>query len=352
LKKLLVLSIIIALVYLMQGCRKDPSAAYSFTPYNFNIPTGTLPSTLPIPADNKTTEEGVALGRMLFYDPILSDDNTQSCASCHKQSNAFVDGNNQFSKGIDGSIGDRNSMPLFNLMWAGSYFWDGRSSSLEAQALKPIEDPREMKSTVTKALKKLNEHPTYPLLFAKAFGTNNIEASHLAKALAQFERSIISCNSKFDRVQAKKDTFTTQELKGYLLFINSDPNTGGDCIHCHVIGSTFTDFEFRNNGLDAVPKDKGRNLITGLNSDIGKFKTPTLRNIAVTAPYMHDGRFNNLADVIDHYNLLFVQNSLLDPVMQEQAKDRLTEAQKADLIAFLHTLTDSTLLTNPAYAKP
>jgi cytochrome c peroxidase len=355
---------IIALLFVVTSviisCRKDGKInlnLFSTTAYQFNIPSGTLPTTTPkpIPLDNATTNEGVALGRMLFYDPILSGNGTQSCASCHLQSRAFTDAE-RYSRGIDGSIGNRNAMPLFNLMWNPTFFWDGRDSSLEQQALHPIENPIEMKAKLEDVITKLNNHPSYPDLFNKAFGSKVITKQNLAKAIAQFERTIISCNSRYDKIEANpfdKDTFTTAELRGKLIFEGNNPSTDGDCIHCHTAGTTFSDYGFKNNGLNEIPLDSGRYYVTKKLSDIGKFKTPSLRNIALTAPYMHDGRFNTLEEVMDHYNTGFHATSqYLDPVMQVQVQGRLTKTQRNDVIAFLNTLTDSTLITNPAYSKP
>ncbi len=351
--KTIVVVFIIGLIYLGQSCSKDDAALLNNTVYTYNIPNGVLPSIYDrIPKDNITTKEGAALGRLLFYDPILSADNTQSCGSCHNQKLAFTDNGTRYSKGINGSIGNRNAMPLFNLIWNNGFFWDGGAATLEEQALKPIENPIEMNTTVTSVLNKLNASAKYPTLFLKAFGSSIITKELLAKAISQFERTLVSYNSKFDKVKAGKDTFTASELRGKLIFEDNSPNTGGDCIHCHVIGSTFTDNEFRNNGLDENPIDKGRFLVTGRLADMAKFKVPTLRNIALTAPYMHDGRFTSLQQVVEHYNFNFVNNSLLDPFMQVQAKERLTDQQMLDLVSFLHTLTDSTFINNKEFSNP
>jgi cytochrome c peroxidase len=337
---------------ILYSCKKDKSI-FNPTPVTITIPNS-LPKTFPkpIPSNNQLTKEGIALGRMLFYDPILSGNNTQSCASCHQQEFAFTDGTNQFSKGITGALGHRNAMPIFNLLWNPNFFWDGRSSTLEIQALKPIVDPVEMNANLDDVLKKLNAHPKYPELFFKAFGSAVITKENLAKAITQFERIIISGDSKYDRVVKGTATFTDSELRGFLSFIGNDPDKDGDCIHCHVEGKTFTDFAFKNNGLDATPIDSGRFLVTRLPSDIGKFKTPSLRNIGLTAPYMHDGRFKTLDEVLDHYNTDFNKNTYLDPAMDSQAHGRLTTLTRKDIIAFLHTLTDSSLLINKEFSKP
>jgi cytochrome c peroxidase len=351
-----IVSLLFCTAIVIIGCKKDkPLGSLQQTnPYVFDIALGTLPSTLPIPATNTTTKEGVALGRMLFYDPILSGNNTQSCASCHKQEFAFTDGQ-QFSRGIDGSIGHRNAMPIFNLMWNPNLFWDGRDKTLEEQALDPIIDPLEMKANLNDVLAKLNSHPKYPDLFFSAFQNKTVTKENLAKALSQFERTIISNKSKYDKVEANPfdtDTFTASELRGKILFEGDLASKDGDCIHCHTSGSTFTNFEFKNNGLDLVPTDSGRYKVTKNASDIGKFKTPTLRNIEITAPYMHDGRFTTLEEVMDHYNINFHEGPFLDGNMKVQTKGRLSKTQRNDIIAFMKTLTDKDLITNPAYSKP
>jgi cytochrome c peroxidase len=352
-KRILLVGFGIAIVLIGCDKTKDIFQTTKTTPYNLTISSGLSSNAFKVPADNPLTKEGVALGRMLFYDPILSADSTMSCATCHKQKFAFTDSTVRFSKGIDGSLGNRNAMPLFNLAFDRSYFWDGRSASLEAQALKPIEDIREMKHSVSAVLIKLNASATYQQYFKDAFGPGPITATQLAKALSQFERIILSGDSKYDKYMRGEATLTTQEKLGFNLFEGSDPLTQGDCIHCHAVGNTFTDYEFKNNGLDTIFTDLGRYEVTGLINDKGKFKTPTLRNIALTAPYMHDGRFKNLEEVMGHYNIQFHKNSAdIDPVMASQAKDRLNKADRDAIIAFLKTLTDSVMLKNPEYSSP
>lgn len=344
----------IALILVVASCAKEYKIKPKVgTPYEMVIPGDLKQSGFKVPADNPLTKEGVALGRRLFYDPILSDDGSQSCASCHQQKNAFVDANKKFSIGIDGSVGKRNSMPIFNLAFQNNFFWDGRITTLEEQALLPIEDPLEMKSSVPVAISKLQKHPEYPKLFKDAFGSDVITPTNLAKAISQFERIIVSGDSKYDRVQKGLDVFTDLEQEGKLIYEDPSHSTGGDCFHCHSMGSTFTDFDFRNNGMDLTFPDFGRFAVTGLEKDKGKFRTPTLRNIAVTGPYMHDGRFTTLDQVLQHYNLHVEQASPnLDLNLINVTPGRLPKAKREALIAFLNTLTDSTLLTNPAYAKP
>ena len=337
------------------GCSKDVSlisddSNYTEpkpTPYNLIIPAG-FPS-MNIPADNPMTVEGIALGRRLFFDPILSGDNSISCGSCHFQQFGFTDSLRQFSSGIDNFAGTRNSMPIMNLGWERNFFWDGGASNLESQVIGPIENPIEMHETLSNALSELNAHPEYPALFRQAFGSEIINTANLIKAIAQFERTLISGNSRFDKFMQQGMPLTVQEIRGMDLFIDFQK---GDCVHCHVLGSTFTDHEFRNNGLDSVSEDEGRGRITLLATDYGKFKTPGLRNIAVTGPYMHDGRFATLEQVLEHYNTGIKPHPNLDPRLSDVTPGRMTSQDIQDIVAFLNTLTDEEFLTNPNFKKP
>lgn len=337
---------------------------YDPTPYVIERLTG-LPALPDDPADNPTTIKGVALGRKLFYDPILSADSTLSCAGCHNQEFAFTDNGKQFSIGIDNIEGKRNAMPIYNLTYSQlnpffeGFFWDGRAATLEDQALIPIQDPVEMHETLPNVVAKLNADTAYQRAFFEAFNTADITAELVGKAIAQFERTILSGNTKFDQAfNAEPGVFLTeQELLGWQLF---NDNFGGDCFHCHGInGGLFTDFLFRNNGLtDAVYytdfPDAGLGKITGDTADYGKFKTPSLRNIALTAPYMHDGRFATLEEVLEFYSTGVHDTPFTDQFMQYASTGgvNLTTEEKAAIIAFLHTLTDSALQTNPDFAEP
>jgi cytochrome c peroxidase len=328
------------------ACKKDNSLEINPTPYNLVVPNG-LPNVIS-PADNKLTEEGVALGRKLFYDPILSLNNMQSCASCHNQANAFVD-TSQFSKGVNGNLGHRNSMPLFNIAYANSFFWDGRKKTLEEQALAPIQDKNEMNETLPHVIAKLKAEPTYVEMFKKSFGSNAITELNVAKAIAQFERILLSGNSKYDKAKRGEETLTAEEQMGEDLYTDQQK---GDCTHCHSIGSTFTDFDFKNNGLDAIAVDSGRYLVTKNIFDLGKMKTPSVRNLKYTAPYMHDGRFKTLDEVMFHYNIGFKHPANLDVNMAEHFPNRMTVQEVKAIIAFLNTLNDEEFVVNPAFAKP
>jgi cytochrome c peroxidase len=337
---------------LFLGCSKDnppesPGETYNPTPYELIIPQG-FPD-MEIPPDNPLTVEGVELGRKLFYDPILSADNTQSCASCHSPAFSFTDNGKRFSVGINGIEGTRNSMPVINAGWMNDFFWDGRKISLEEQALEPVPNPIEMHQSWPDAMSKLNVHPDYPDLFFKAFGTRNIDSTLVTKAIAQFERTMISSNSKWDRYLRGEAQLSLAENKGFEIFFTER----GDCFHCHTT-ILFTDNLFHNNGLDSEFTDKGLFEVTGNENDIGKFKTPTLRNLEFTAPYMHDGRFATLEEVVNFYSHEVQWSPTVDPLMKkvEQGGVQLTEEEKQYLVAFLKTLTDTSFVNNPDYADP
>ncbi|MFZ1331078.1 MAG: cytochrome c peroxidase [Flavobacteriales bacterium] len=330
------------------------------TPYAIAIPQG-FPQ-MPIPSDNPITVEGIALGRFLFYEERLSGDNTLSCGSCHSQAAAFSDAPNQFSTGIDGLQGHRNSMALMNLGWGANFFWDGRSATLEQQILEPVKDPIEMHETWPNAIAKLQDDEAYRQLFEAAFGGTDIDSLRAAKAIAQFLRTMISGNSRFDQALRFEIALTPEEQLGIALtqaeggFPPLVPlgQGGADCFHCHPHGgSLFTDGVIRNNGLDSVFTDLGLGGITGLPQDMGKFKTPSLRNVALTAPYMHDGRFQTLEEVIEHYNSGGHASTTIDPNMKYTTGGlSLTPEKKAQLLAFLNSLTDMDFVNNPAFSDP
>lgn len=323
-----------------------------YNPDFFDIPTPAGFFQMQIPANNPTSVQGVALGKKLFYDVRLSGDNTQSCASCHIASASFTD-TARFSKGITGAIGDRNAMAIVNLGFEINFFWDGRSGSLEEQALEPVTNPIEMNATWEEVLVKLNADTVYRRMFKEAFNVNVIDSHNVAFAIAQFERTMVSANSKYDRVNRGEDIFTPLETTGLQIFTNEK----GDCFHCHsTAGGTFTGFQFENNGLQATIVDEGRGGVTGLSTDNGRFKPTTLRNIALTAPYMHDGRFNTLEEVVEFYNSGVNQNSPnISPVMTKANRPNgqlnLTPYEKEALVAFLRTLTDTSYTQNPAYLQ-
>lgn len=304
-----------------------------------------------IPKDNPLTLEGIELGRRLFFDPILSEDQTISCASCHQPNKSFTDGK-AIATGIKDRKGRRSAPSLINVgYYYKGLFWDGRVTTLEEQALIPIEDSLEMDSDWGIVEDRLQNHYQYPALFAKAFGTKEINRYLVAKALAQFERSLVSYNSKYDQVMRGEQQFTPSEQRGFEMFFDaSEKLPFTECGHCHL-DPLFTNLDFFNNGLEESydlqnVKDKGRGAITKRIYDNGKFKTPSLRNIELTAPYMHDGRFETLEEVIDHYSAGGKYGENVNPNVR---KLQLSAADKRDLIAFLRTLTDTTYLIQKPY---
>jgi cytochrome c peroxidase len=341
--KKLVVAILFVIPLLFVACDKGEDEIPAATPYTLVIPQGLPP--MNIPSTNPLTVEGVALGKRLFYDPILSANNTQSCASCHLQEYGFTDPN-QFSTGIDGIQGDRNAMPLINLGWQTKFFWDGGANGLESQVIGPITNPIEMHETMENVVAKLNAHVEYPGLFKAAFGNEEVSSQNIMRAIAQFERTLISGNSKYDQYMRGETFLSSQELNGLSLFTDMEK---GDCVHCHSTGSTFSDFEFRNTGLDSIPVDEGRYLITLNQGDRGKFKTPSLRNVELTGPYMHDGRFQSLLECVQHYNTGFRYSANLDPNLTFAVKGRMSQQEMEDLVAFMKTLTDEEFVNNPAF---
>jgi cytochrome c peroxidase len=339
------------------SCKKDDEEQqYIASPSPLNVPQlfqQFLPDAL-IPVDNPQTVEGIKLGRKLFFDPILSADGTQACADCHSPQNSFTD-SRRFSVGIDGIAGRRNSMPLFNMAWNFNekFFWDGRSNSIENQALEPVENPIEMHNTWENAVASLQATTVYPTLFAEAFGSTTIERSLVSKAIAQFERTLISANSKFDRHLLGTATLTASEANGLAVFMDE---SRGDCFHCHGNPNSplWTDNIFHNNGLDEVITDRGLGEFTGDPRDFGLFKSPSLRNLAYSAPYMHDGRFNTLDEVINHYSEGLVYSTTIDPLMKTIAQGgvQLSQADKDDLKAFLLSLSDPSFISNPDFQRP
>jgi cytochrome c peroxidase len=329
-------------VVVLGGCEGDgptASGAGGPRPYRLELPSY-FPQPL-LPADNPLTVEGVELGRHLFFDPVLSIDSTVACASCHLPEVAFSD-DERFSEGVAGRTG-RNSMPTVNLLWAERFFWDGRAPSLEAQALQPVADPVEMGENWDNVVQKLGRHPEYPALFEQAFGAGPITKEKAARAIAQFERTLLSYGSRFDRFVAGEIELSPLEREGFTLF-NSERS---DCFHCH--GSFLaTDNLFHNNGLDLVPADSGLAAVSGRAADLGKFKTPSLRNVAFTAPYMHDGRFETLEEVVDFYGSGIQVGVTTDPLLIIAADQRrgapFSEAEKRALVAFMKTMSDPDFL--------
>ncbi len=309
----------------------------------FSVPEG-WPEPVYNFEQNKLTEAKIQLGRALFYDPILSRDHTISCASCHSQYNAFTHVDHALSHGIEDRIGTRNSPTLMNLAWQQRFMRDGAINHLDMQALAPISDSVEMDETIENIVFKLQSSPIYPSLFYEAFSDSTVTGEHTLKAISQFLLTLVSSNAKYDSVMRNEAIFTAQELNGYVLFKDN-------CSTCHK-EPLFTNDEFVNNGLrvDKTLNDLGRLHVTMNPVDSFKFKVPSLRNIEFSYPYMHDGRFKKLSEVIHHYTKEVVPSSTLAPELETLIQ--LNAREKVDLTAFLLTLTDQKFLFNPEYSFP
>ncbi|MBZ5706778.1 MAG: c-type cytochrome [Acidobacteriia bacterium] len=296
---------------------------------------------VPIPADNPPTAETIALGRRLYYDPILSIDNTVSCATCHSPEAGFADPK-PVSQGVGKKTGTRNSPTVFNAAYFDVQFWDGRAPSLEKQAEGPVQNPVEMADTLANVEKKLNADPSYREQFAKAWGPGPITYEMVEKSIASFERTVISANSPFDRWKYGHDekAVNASVKRGFVVFTSKQK---GNCATCHLVGekyAAFTDNKFHDIGVGVKMEqvtDPGRYAVTQKESDRGLFKTPSLRNLTLTAPYMHDGSLKDLKQVMDFYIGAGNSNPNLDKEIH--ALDFLTGQERADLLAFLNSLT-------------
>lgn len=335
----------------------DPPATYDPTPFTLDVGDFPTPN---LPSDNKLTVAGVQLGRMLFYEKMLSKDGSQSCADCHKQEDAFSD-IRRFSIGVEGLPGKRQAMAVMNLAWHNNgLFWDGRAPLLRDQSLKPIQDPLEMNEKLPNAVAKLSADKRYTDQFIRAFGDATVTPERMSLALEQFMLTMVSNNAKYDKWKRGEATLTDSEERGRVLFFTEfDPfgsERGAECFHCHS-GFNFTNDEYMNNGLDtdAEQTDEGRQKVTGDPLDRAKFKVPSLRNVALTAPYMHDGRFTSLEEVIEHYAHGVKASATVDELMQYNLQPGglpLSAQDKADLVAFLKTLTDETFINEPDFESP
>jgi len=327
-------------VYRGQQERRAPRAVRPIgAVVQISAPLGLPP--VPVPADNPPTQETITLGRRLYYDPMLSVDNTVSCASCHSPEFGFGDGK-QFSNGVQNKVGTRNSPTVFNSAYYETQFWDGRSPSLEKQAEGPVQNPVEMAHTLKGVEERLNADPSYRAEFERAFGPGPITYEMVEKAIASFERTVVSANSPFDRYYfgGDKKALSPAAIRGFKVF--SDFNKG-NCTSCHAMDdkySLFTDNKFHNVGVGVKGgeiQDRGRYDVTKNEADMGAFKTPSLRNVALTAPYFHDGSRKTLKEVVDFYVGGATSNPHLD--RQIHALDFLTGRERADLQAFLESLT-------------
>lgn len=343
--------LVLAMALGMFSFRKDKTTTYKF-------PQLTAFPPMPVAVDNPVTVDGVELGRFLFYDTILSKDGTLSCASCHKQENAFSGAPEAFNKGFSGALQKRNTLPLFNLAWHPRLFWDGRVHSIEEQAFHPVRTHDEMNLDWEEAARRVSTNRFYKAQFQKVFPGESIDSITIAKAIAQFERTLLSYRSKFDAFIAGKATLTQEEAEGFEII---NDMTRGDCLHCHstdadALGTTLA---FSNNGLDTATikdsyPDKGMGTITHNDADNGKFKIPSLRNLSFTAPYMHDGRFKTLEEVMAFYSS-GVKNSVnIDSKMGAAHKGgvQLNKEEQQKVIAFLKTLNDTAFIIDPAFSNP
>lgn len=353
-----------------------PEVAFDYVNLNLpshftaNIPGQGLPTSINgldnTPMDNILTNSGATLGRVLFYDKKLSANGTIACASCHKQDKGFSD-DAVLSVGFNGGLTGRHSMPLINSRFyqRGRFFWDERAGTLEEQVLMPFQDPIEMGMTLNQLVSTVQQQSYYPNLFEKAFGTTEITSDKISKALAQFVRSIVSHSSKYDNGRATSTTpganfsnFTAEENLGKSIFFRTIPNGGGACFACHTTEAFVSANPGpQNNGLDALTTtDLGAGAVFPNPIFIGRFKTTSLRDIDVTAPYMHDGRFTTLEEVVEHYNSGIQNHPTLSPALQDvngnAVRLNFTEVQKAALVAFLKTLTDSNVATEPKWSNP
>lgn len=370
----LVVLLVGSLLGLPTSCTKsNETPPFSTTPYTIEIPLY-FPTQLNIPSDNPMTVEGITLGRYLFYDSRIAGstqpDLMMSCGTCHLQEHAFECGMNNprfpggHPVGVTGIPTPHSMLPLINLVWTNTgYLWNGQIEASNPDADKrTLEDivwmaivaPHEMNSDTNRSKALIQSIPGYPELFQKAFGSSTVTFKNMSRAIAQFVRTLISSDSKFDRFMRGEVQLTSSERNGYVLFMTEQ---GGDCFHCHggEGNPLFTNNLFFNNGKDSVFTDSfDRYSITQNPADIGAYKVPTLRNLAYTAPYMHDGRFKTLDEVIEFYNSQLVWSPTISPFMHHVSTGgvQLTPVQKAELKAFLLTLTDTTFVTNPAFSKP
>lgn len=336
---------------LLYGFKKQGNTPYQF-PYLHLFPP------MPVAESNPVTNEGVKLGRHLFYDPILSKDSTIACASCHRQEAAFSGSPDIFNKGLGGVLQKRNTLPLFNLAWYPALFWDGRVISIEEQVFQPVQAHDEMGLDWNTAVKRILNSPFYSSGFSSAFPGRKIDSTLIANVIAQFERTLLSYRSKYDMVLANKTTFTKEEAEGFEIM---NEMTMGDCLHCHTTDADplGTTLGFSNNGLDSASKedsysDKGRGGFTLKKEDNGKFKIPSLRNLSFTAPYMHDGRFKTLEEVLDFYSEHVQTGINTDSKMgfSHIGGVHLSKEQKRKVILFLRTLDDTSFVKDAAFSNP
>ncbi len=335
------LLLLVLLLTLLNACKKD-DVKKDVTPF--------LPSNFPAPVynfqTNPVTTKGFELGRKLFYDPILSRNNTISCGSCHQQFAAFVHAGHIVSHGIYDKLGKRNAPPVMNMAWSIDFFWDGGVHNLDLVPPNPIHNPVEMDEDFGLVIEKLQASATYPALFKGAFGTEEINSIRFLQALSQFMGTLVSANSRYDKyIRNEGGSLSSDELAGLTIFNQK-------CASCHAT-DLFTDRDFHNNGAQIAIGDSGRYAVTLRPEDIGKFKTPSLRNVEKTAPYMHNGKFQTLEQVLDHYATGMSYTPTLDSafINGSQYGIPLTGTEKSQLISFLKTLTDDEFLHDSRFSE-
>jgi cytochrome c peroxidase len=313
------------------------------TPFPFEVPKGFPPPVYRF-QNNPRTRQGFELGRKLFYDGQLSRDGNFPCSSCHQQFAAFATYEHRLSHGFNNQFSFRNAPGLFNLAWEKEMNWDGGVNQIEVQPLAPLLDPHEMAEDLEQVITKLKKDKSYLALFKGAFGSPGINSQRILKALAQFTASLVSANAKYDRMKRGEIRFNPYEEKGYEIFRQK-------CAHCHQ-EPLFTDFSYRNTGLetDSTLHDFGRMLITGRKEDSLKFRVPSLRNVFLTFPYSHDGRFKTISEMLEHYNSGIVKSPTLDNELKKGIP--ISSDDRFYLIYFLETLTDSSFIKNPLYSDP
>lgn len=332
------ISLLFACIYV--SCKKDVEVSSFADEIKLVIPDG-----WPTPAynfeNNPLTKEGFELGRKLFYDPILSRDNSISCGSCHQQFAGFSHLDHAVSHGINDLNGTRNAPALSNLIWHNDFMWDGGVNHIEVQPIAAITNPVEMDETVSNLVTKLQNDSEYPSLFKKAFGTDVLSSQLMLRAIAQFTGMLNSYQSRYDDYISGKIQFNAEEETGLNLFRQK-------CKTCHT-EPLFTNYNFINNGLDATFADSGRARITNDANDIGKFRVPSLRNVALSYPYMHDGRFKTLTEVLNHYSTGIHLSATLDPLLANGIPLTVTESQQ--IVTFLNTLTDTRFTKDKRFAE-
>jgi len=331
----------------MMACRKQDEEFPQAESYALEAPPH-FPQPMYVFQNNAVSKGGFELGRMLFYDPILSRDSSTSCGSCHQQFVAFAHSGHVKSHGIDNQFTLRNSPVIFNLAWQQDFFFDGGVNHIENISIAPITNPLEMDEKLARVVYKLNRSARYSQKFKDVFHKDSIDSQQLLRAMTQFIGTMVSANSKYDRYFTKTTSLSEEELEGLSLFNQK-------CATCHS-GNLFTDYSYRNNGLSAkFTNDTGREHVTTLASDLGKFKVPTLRNIALSLPYMHDGSIKTLDEVLEHYRTGIVYSVTLDPMFDQGNgvySIPMTDTEKQKIIAFLNTLTDHSYVTNPKFSDP